>query len=457
MVLGISGGLDSMAMLYACNRISIRLNIVLYIAHVNHGLRPEESLLEEALVREYATRLNLPCLVGRLAVKDLAQAKGLSIEQAARQLRYEFFEEVRLKYEANKIAVAHNSDDQAEEVLLRLIRGTGRKGLSGMEIVRENKIIRPLLTISRERIAQYLRDENIDFRIDSSNMDRRYTRNRVRLDLLPQLAAKFNPRIKQTLCQTAKVLQDEERMLAGLTVRAYERVVTKDRDSQGERRLKINLAQWRELDVAIKRRLLESAILAMGRKPAFRQIEALLQAADRSQYVVHLAGGLRAYRDDEYLSLAFPAGQTNLRQDFVDLAPVKCEISIPTFGVYVIPEINIVLDIEILQQTLGLDELKKQEADFLDYAKLSFPLRVRTRQSGDRYRPMGSTGSKKVGDFLTDLKIPHYQRRLTPILVSGDQIAALLGLRVGHDFRVTSTTQKILKITIKHKELYEFT
>lgn len=456
-VAGVSGGPDSMAMLYALAALVDSLGISICVAHVDHGLRPAESAAEESFVREHAASFGLVYQIRQVQVKDFAKAKGLSLEHAARKLRYNFFDEVMLTCQAQKIAVAHNADDQAEEVLLRLLRGTGSKGLAGMEMIRDNKVIRPLLNIPRTAIMQYLHDKNIPYKLDSSNLDRRYRRNKVRLDLLPQLAADFNPKIKQTLCQTAVILRDENRLLEKITGQAYEQVVAyygcrtaiETCDEDEEKQVNVALAGFSKLDDAIKRRVLEKVILALDRKPGFKQIEAIMRAVGSSPHVIHLAGGLRVLKDDKYLCLSFPAGQTSKRQNFIDFTPVIFEHLIPEAGIYAIPEINASIELEILAGPLSQEELSMPGVDYLDQDRLSYPLMLRNRQNGDRFRPLGCSGRKNVGKFLSGLKIPLQKRCLIPVLLSAEDIAALPGIRISDEYKVTAKTGNILRVTMR--------
>ncbi len=451
LIAGVSGGPDSMAMLYALAALADLLEITIFVAHANHGLRPAESPAEETFVQAQCKSLALDCLTSELEVRSLAKARGLSLEQAARELRYDFFATAAHSLRAKKIAVAHNADDQAEEVLLRLLRGTGSKGLAGMEMIRDNKIIRPLLNIPRTAIMRYLHDKNIPYMLDSSNTDRRYRRNRVRLDLLPELAAEFNPRIKQTLRQTAEILRAENKVLDKITAQAYRQAVIETCDAGGERAIDIDLPYFTCLDTAIKRRIIEKAILVLNRQPGFKQIEAIMRAVVRAPHIIHLAGGLRACRDEPYLRLFFAGGQTGRRQNIIDMEPVRFDLTISGPGCYTIPEINYHVNMIILAGPLALQELHVLDADYLDYDKLSYPLQLRSRRDGDFFRPLGCSGHKRVGKFLSDLKMPMQKRRLVPVLLSANKIAALPGICIAEEFRLTAGTGRSLKITLRSR------
>jgi tRNA(Ile)-lysidine synthase len=216
-VVAVSGGPDSMCLLHLLARLAGHFHITLVAAYVNHGLRPNETDQEEQLVRHTAEKLHCTFELGTVDVPGYAESHHLSIEHAARILRYDFLDKIATQYRAAKIALAHTADDQAEELLLRLIRGTGRTGLAGMEAMRQERYIRPLLSTPKSRLLDYLQQFNIDYTHDSSNRQRIFLRNRIRLDLLPYLAREFNPNIRQTLLQTANILRDEEELLNDMT------------------------------------------------------------------------------------------------------------------------------------------------------------------------------------------------------------------------------------------------
>lgn len=445
-VVGVSGGPDSMALLHLLARLAPDLAITLVVAHVDHGLRPEAAGAEEGLVRAAAAGLGLECVVSHLAVAAHAKGHGLSVEEAARDLRYGFFDSVAQTWAAAKIVVAHTADDQAEEVLLRLIRGAGRKGLSGMTLLREGRVIRPLLTTEKARLLSYLEERGIPMAHDASNTDPRYLRNRIRLDLLPYLA-RFNPNIKETLRRTATILRDEDALLADLVEADYGRLVAEETEA-GRPVATVICAPFNEQPIAIRRRLIERMLIRLGTKPGFRQIEGIiaLAATDRGRH--HLHHGLRASTEQGVMRLVYPWGSRAERGDQSMDAPLPFRLVVPRPGRYLIPELDQALTLEIIPQAPSLMAIRATGADLLDAGQVNFPLVVRSRLPGDRFHPMNSKGHKKVGDFLTDLKVPRRQRERVPILVSDHRIIALLGRRIDHGVRVTTETTEVLKVTL---------
>jgi len=222
-VVAVSGGPDSVALLYLLQALADEAGLVLQAAHLNHMLRGEESDRDAELAAEHARALGLPFVAERADVRRIARQQHLSIEHAARICRYRFLYQVAAEHQS-KIALGHTADDQAEEVLLRLLRGSGRKGLGGMAFSREQAVIRPLLDCRKEQILRYLEQHRIRYRLDGSNTDRQYLRNRVRLDLLPLLEKEFNPAVRRSLLQTAAILADEDRLLADLAEEAAQSI-----------------------------------------------------------------------------------------------------------------------------------------------------------------------------------------------------------------------------------------
>ncbi|MFC1512893.1 tRNA lysidine(34) synthetase TilS [Thermodesulfobacteriota bacterium] len=447
LLLGVSAGPDSMALLHLLAVLAPAWSWSLLAVYVDHGLRPEETGRESALVREAAQRLGADFISESVDVQGEAKTRGLSLEHSGRLLRYGVFERVAGEREITKIVVAHTADEQAEEVLLRLIRGTGRKGLAGMATVRDGGVVRPLLTTAKEELLAYLADRNISFAVDSSNRDRRYLRNRLRLDLLPHLADQYNPNIMENLRQTAMILQDEEACLAEMAHRAWNAVVDSEAGAGGA--LSLRLSSFAAQPCAMQRRLLEMACWRFGQPPSFKGIAQLLELAARgaSAARLHLGGGLRVRRQGEQLVFSRPQGEKPLRGDLLESVSRSFSLQIPGPGVYVVPEINSKLVVEILASEPPPSSLAS--GDWLDADTISFPLLARSVQPGDRFHPLGAPGRKKVGDFLTDAKVDREERWRVVVIASAGRVAALAGHRIDHAFRVTPATGRVVKIRLQ--------
>ncbi len=462
-VIGVSGGPDSMALLHVLARLAPILDITPAAAYVNHSLRPEEAEKEKSLVKAEANRLGLDFFSGSVDVKGLAARQKFSIEHAARLLRYDFLEKTAREYGAQKIALAHTADDQAEEILLRLIRGTARKGLSGMKTFRAGRFIRPFLRFPKSHLLDYLDKYSIPFQLDSSNMQNLYLRNRIRNNLLPYLAESYNPDIRQTLIRTATILQDEEEMLETITEAAFAETVTTIqeklahgregstiRDESCPQTLQLSLDLFTMQPRAIQRRILEKCCWLMACEPRSRQIEHLLQLAVPGSPAgsLHLSDGLRVTKIKEHLDFAYPLGRGSFRGNLPTNTGVEIrEASIPAPGSYEFPGLNKRLVIKSVTDSIPDSGDVFPTGEFLDSALFSFPLTLRGPNPDDRFHPLGAPGSKKVFDFLSDQKIDQHERRLVPVLCVDDSILALPGLRIDHRYRITEKTTHAIRVS----------
>ncbi len=406
-------------------------------AYIDHGLRPAETGAERQAVQQLALACGVRFSSRTVAVRGHAEALGLSLEDAARTLRYQALEEIRCEFGAEVIAVAHTADDQVEEFLLRMIRGSGRKGLSGMRH-RQGRIVRPLLGLRKQQLTDYLFERGISFSVDSSNSDRRFLRNRIRLDLLPFLERHYNPSIRRTLLQTMDILRAEEDLLEQLTAEA----LPEPPHISGER-LTLPMAALRDRHPAIRRRMVEEACWTMAARPTFRQIEAILALLenDAAEAEVHLGGGLRFLKRAESLVFHYPQGRSPFRGSGGRKPVVDMEIARP--GTYPVAEVGAVLEIareKARGEAIGPFSL------FVDADRLTFPLRLHSFVPGQRFRPCGGAGSRKISRFLNDRGIPASMRHSCLVLSCQEQVVALPGLAIDDGFRVGDSTGTVLII-----------
>ncbi|MBU4151614.1 MAG: tRNA lysidine(34) synthetase TilS [Proteobacteria bacterium] len=436
-----------MALLHLLATLAPDLGITMIVGHADHGLRPDAADTEANMVRQASTSLGLDCHVSQLNVSPYARNNGISTEEAARNLRYSFFDTLSKDTGANKIVVAHTADDQSEEILLRLIRGTGRKGLSGMALLRDGRVVRPLLTIEKNRLIQYLNDKGIPFATDASNTDRRYLRNRIRLDLLPYLAT-FNPNISQTLRQTAAILQEEDTLLDTMAQDWYCRLVSENTLAELPSAI-IKRTDFNTLPIAIARRILEKMLIHMHTKPRYKHIESLMALASQGSGQIHLSHGLRAIASTNALQLFYPWGKKSCRAPLVNTG-CSFSLRIEGPGRYTIAETGARILVESLSQRTNSDSIKNDPADFFDAAKISFPLTIRNQLPNDKLCPLGgnSNNTKKVSAILSAKKIPHQQRHTVPIATCNNQIIAILGFCIDDHVKITDSTTTLLKITV---------
>lgn len=252
-VLGVSGGPDSICMLDNLRELKEEqiIEFEIYVAHINHMIR-EEAIDDEKYVQEYCKKYNIECFVKRADVQKIASEKKIGTEEAGRKVRYDFFEEVLQKTESNKIAIAHNKNDKIETIIMHLLRGSGLSGLKGIEPIRDNKYIRPLLECERTEIEQYCEDKKLNPRIDKTNFENEYTRNKIRNIVIPYIKKEFNPNIIQTLSRLSDLATDESNYIELQTQKAFEKILIAKEKEQ----ITLNLKEFNKQDKVIKNRLI---------------------------------------------------------------------------------------------------------------------------------------------------------------------------------------------------------
>lgn len=316
-----SGGADSTALLHILAALREEFSLFLATAYIDHGLRPLEVPAEIFFIRQTAAQLDIPCEVRSVAVRDTAKSRKISIEHAARELRYQAFAELSQIWDTQSLALGHTADDQAEELLLRLLRGSGRKALSGMRVC-SGTIIRPLLAVGKEDILAYLADKQINFCHDSSNDEFCYLRNRIRHHLLPVLANDYDPGIRAALLKTAENLAEDEALIEMLLEDAWSKVldcttISEEQKEEEEKKICLLRGPFLALHPALQRRLLEKLLWHIGSIARYQHILILLEAArsGRNNSSLHLSRGLRVQIYKKSLMFSYPRGQGPWRGD----------------------------------------------------------------------------------------------------------------------------------------------
>jgi tRNA(Ile)-lysidine synthase len=447
-VVAVSGGSDSLALLHILKELDLELQLL--AVYIDHGLRPLETPHEQLLIEEHCRVLGVPFLSQTIYVQELVSQEKRSLEEAARTLRYAALEEIRQEHGAGVIAVGHTADDQVEEFFLRLVRGSSKKGLSGMHM-RRDRIIRPLLLETKGALVDYLNDLGISWCQDSSNLHRHFLRNRVRLDLVPLLEKDFNPAIRRTVLHTMDMLAEEESFLEEQTLAAFSQLVTiGDKLINGARQLELAIdIALVERHMAIRRRILEKCCWHIATRPTFRQISKLVDFLQHGETggELHLEDGVRAEKQNSCLLLYRPLAEGRKRGS--RLFSQTIHLPIPGPGYYPVPEANKEL---ILLETTVTDYRKTEERQlFLARERIAFPLLLRTALPGERFFPCNGVGRKKISRFFNDLKIPAKERPSWPVLVSGAAIVALPGLQIDHDYRITEETAVVLAVSWRER------
>ncbi len=439
-LVALSGGADSVALMFLMRDLEQDGLLTLAgAAHLNHQLRGAEADADEAFCAALAARLGVAFCAERTDVAALARAQKRSLEDAARSARYAFFERAAGVVTAGAIAVAHSRDDQAETFLLRLLRGSGTRGLAGI-LPRAGRVVRPLLDIGREELRAYLASRRETFREDASNADVTIPRNRVRHELIPYLASHLSPGVTGVLARGAALARQDEDFLHGEAIKLASRIVLTDVA------VRIDVAGLSRAPRALSSRVVQAALerLAGSRSITFDHVERVLALADGARegcafslpglYAVRAGGtivlrpgrGRGAKANSFAFSLSIPGE--------VELGPQRLTIGAEPGGAAARSTTWVGRGTEVAVAA----------------AALQLPLGVRNRRPGDRFRPLGAPGGRKLQDFLVDRKVPRDDRDSLPLVVDGrDRIVWVVGQAVAEDFRVTDPSQGVLLLKVR--------
>jgi tRNA(Ile)-lysidine synthase len=440
-LLAVSGGSDSVALAYLLAELALREELRLAgIIHLNHQLRPAAAD-DEAFCGALAARLGLPFFADRADVAARARTERRSVEDAARAARYEFFEEARVHFEADAIALGHTRDDQAETFLLRLLRGAGSRGLSGMH-PRRGRIIRPALDCRRGELRSFLEDRAVPFVHDESNDDVSIPRNRVRAELLPLLERRFNPSIVDVLADEAALARDEWQWIETAVREASAGVVTRPSADVWE----IDTTAVARLPLALARGVVRDALVqASGGRPiSFRHVEEALGLTGRAD-----APGVRMERRGQALVLMSRTTADARRKPDATLPANLFRYSLSIPGEVALREAGCVVSAEAAP-SVGSAILSNSAVAVLQLDRCHPPLAVRNRRRGDRFRPLGLDGRKKLQDYFVDKKVPRDARDLVPLVVDdADRIVWVAGHGIADEFRVTDPAQAVLILRLR--------
>jgi tRNA(Ile)-lysidine synthase len=443
-VVAVSGGADSLALLHILHNIDLPLRLT--AVYIDHGLRPQEIPHEQRTINENCQILKIPFHVRTIDVHAFAGREKKSLEEAARILRYRALEKFRQECGAQLIAVGHTADDQVEEFFIRLIRGSSSRGLSGMKVKRDN-IIRPLLFEKKKQLVDFLSERHIYWCLDSSNMDRQFLRNRVRLDLIPLLEKDFNPALGKTLLQNMNILAEEDNFINEQTETLYSRCIKLSESTLAAKdtQLIINREKFIGTHPAIRRRIIEKSCWQMGIRPTYEHICKLVELIEygKNGSELHLEDGVRAEKLPNKLIFGRPLPNGLIRGSRRSSPSIGQ--TIPGPGIYSILGVN--KELELRERTLTAGDEKIGDELKVDLDKIIFPLQLRSFLPGERFYPYGGSGSKKISRYFNEKNIPPKERPAWPVLLSGDRIVALVGLQIDDNFRITSDTKNVLSIS----------
>ncbi|MGG7179027.1 tRNA lysidine(34) synthetase TilS [Clostridium paraputrificum] len=442
-LVGLSGGPDSVCLLHMLCSVKEELNLNIAAVHINHMLRGEEANKDEEYAKELCNKLGVEFYCKRIDINSYGKEKGLSSETAGREVRYGFFDEVMKNLSFDKVATAHNANDQAETILMRIMRGTGLEGLGGIPVKRDNKYIRPILFMERGEIEDYCEELGLKPRIDATNMERLYSRNKVRLDILPYMKNNFNPDVIESINRMASLLQIDNDFIKEEVEKYYKKGCYKKDNSI------IIKGEVFNLNSAILNRILRKAISEVSGSNydvEMKHIEDVCSLIERgTNKRVDLPN--KVYAKNIYGDIHIKVKEISKKDLNEELVLSKEEILHKEilFDDYLLSFERVINDNNF--KFSGNSLIK-----YFNYDKINGNIIIRYRKNGDKIVPLGMKGSKKLKDIFIDMKIPQEDRGSIPIIQFDEEIAWVVGVKTSDKYRVTKETKSILKIMLKRKE-----
>jgi len=437
-LVAVSGGIDSVVLIRCLFQIRKELGISLLVGHFNHQLRGKDACRDEEFVKRLAQKLKLPFIVGRGDVRCHAAHFHMSLEEAARALRYDFFVRIAQERSIEAIALGHTVDDQAETVLIRLVKGTGLRGLSAIRPILHYKrgcFIRPLIRIKRNEIIHYARRKGITHREDKTNKSLKFLRNKVRHRLLPLLEKQFNPQIKEALARLASSADTDMQYVMGAAHALLKQVIRK----KEPQRIVLQRKKFLQYHPALCYRIIEEVLRMVSPQSTldFEQWHYFWHHVSRSRKTQMTIGGNVAIII-QYNDIVVLRHETH-KNDFCAFLDVHKVITVPNahmrFACTLVNKDNINIT-------------HRKSIEYFDATHVTFPLLIRTRVEGDRFKPLGMKGRKKIKDFFIAKKIPQYKRDSIPLILSGHDIIWVVPYGIADDYKITSSTKKALRVSV---------
>lgn len=440
-VVGVSGGPDSMCLLHILNFISKEYCIEVVAAHINHCLRGEEADKDEEYVREFCKNNNLDFYSIKVDINRLAKEKNLSCETAGREARYSFFKKIMKDINGTKVALAHNANDQCETVLMRIMRGTGLEGLAGIKPVRDNIYIRPLINTTRDEIERYCTLNRLNPRIDKTNLETIYTRNKVRLELIPYIRKNFNEDIVSVINRLSTNVDIDRNYIESMAEKSF-----KQYTKVKENRIIILKSAFYEHRAIVTRIIRYSINAIKGNLYNYEKVHIDkvidLQKNETGKELL-LPGAIKAINSygDIHIFKYFPSNDVKEESQYI----------LRLGNNYINDDLTVELELLDADAVTELD--KNDNIKYFDFDKINGNIVLRYRKDGDRFTPLGMSGSKKLKDFFIDLKVPKEERNKIPLICFNTDIGWVVGYRVSENFKVKKTTKNILKIKMEREEI----
>lgn len=436
-IVALSGGPDSTALMVVLDLLAQELDLRLIVAHFNHGLRGVESDEDEIFSRDLSTKKGFIFVSGKMDQRK--KEKGIAPEDFYRRERYNFLSKVAEDYQAQKIALGHNMNDQAETVLLNILRGSGLEGLKGFLPIRDGRFIRPLIETSRQEIISFLNEEGIPYREDSSNENKRYLRNRIRFELIPYLKEKFNPKIVKSLAQMAEILRPEDEFIR----QCVNNILKLPFVQRQQNRIILKIAALNKLDSAIRYRLFKILLENFNPIPNgfsfinIRDLDNLVQKYESGKKIILPLGiEARCEYDDLILERKKNSSKQIIRYEYTMNLP----------GSLYIKERKLTISSEF--KAMEECVFNGENRVCLDLDKIQQPLIVRNRRDGDWFQPLGMQGRQKIKKFFIDHKVPRYKRNEIMLLVDRLSVIWIENMHLNERVKVTAETKNVLKLII---------
>jgi tRNA(Ile)-lysidine synthase len=439
-IVGFSGGVDSVCLLHLLKQL-IGYELDIWALYVDHGLRPSENEKEIALLNRLGMQWAIQTRRIAIDIPDKLRQKPQSLQLLAREERYRVFKEFRAEIGAERIALAHHRDDQAETVLYRIIRGTGLDGLAGIPVMREGLFVRPFLEVSRAEILEYAAMHHLEWVEDSSNAKPVYWRNRIRRQLLPEIETAFNPQVKNALIRLAGLAREQRGFMEELVgERCREMIV----ECGCGRRVGLKLDAWIDLHPYMQFYLLKT-VLARVRdgyqleSMPLQRLREKIQRERKNLRSFHIYKGITVSLEDGVIWFGQP--------DIPERRRTECfPLHIP--GITEIPALRLRAEATVAAIPGRWDQTGKTEL-YIDSAKTVLPLSIRFRKPGDSFRPLGLNGRQKLHDYLINIKVPRWRRDRIPLLVDADdRILWVVGYRPSDEVKVGPETRQVWRINI---------
>ncbi|WP_455804610.1 tRNA lysidine(34) synthetase TilS [Clostridium butyricum] len=442
-LVALSGGPDSVCLLNILYNLKAELNIEIGAAHLNHLLRDKDAFEDEEYVKTLCKSLDIPCFVKRVDINKYSKDKKMSSEMAGRDARYNFFDDIVKDEGYTKIATAHNANDQAETILFRLMRGSGIEGLCGIK-VRRDKIIRPILCLSRKEVEEYIEINNLKPRIDKTNFEKIYNRNKIRLDMIPYIKENFNEDIIQTLNRMSVLLQKDNEFIEDSARSFYEKHCIEQSDYF------IIKKEMFDNKEAVVTRVIRYALTNFSKTHYDFEMKHIYEicnlAKNNSGKAIDLPNKIYAENiyGDIYIKERININNIDVKQEIV---VNKNEIN--GKKIFFNDE-NI--EFSVLKNDSNLDLNQNNFIKYFDFDKINDSISLRKRKNGDKIIPLGMKGSKKIKDLFIDMKVPKEERDCIPLLCFDENISWIVGIRVSEEYKITNKTKNILRVIVERKE-----